>query len=143
MLTMIYANPKATVKPRLNKSLIEATKKLNEHGKQTPDSSLLLSHLSIDDKDGIPKRPKSSQSFSLKPINSKSRTRPTSKFKRDFFMRPAAVPDALAKHGKLVITLPAKRPIRVTKKLPKESEQVKKLPDQKKSIELVPKGNLK
>jgi len=147
---MIYANPKSMFKPRLNESLMDSAKKnFDEHNissnniinKHTPEGSILISNGSIDENDimKIPKRPKSSQSFAAKQISSKIKPRPATKLKLHACNAPKVdITNHMIRSvvqnvninsstNKKSPVQAAKRPIRVTKRLPKELELVRKI----------------
>lgn len=114
-LATIYCNPKISLKTRLNKSLMESTRK-TEHKNQTLESP--QPQTSLDVKARTQKRPKSSQNFLFKPANAKSHLRPSSKPKYEEHLM--LMPSVEAEFSPLVnsqkISMYPRRPARTQKK---------------------------
>lgn len=125
-MATIYGNPKISLKTRLNKSLIESTRR-QEPLSNLLEASPILTHNNIEEKGGWNgKRPKSSQNFIFRPANAKTNLRPTSKpkYEESHLIMPSVGNAELASANNVqkAMTIYPKRSTRIQKKVQKETK---------------------
>jgi len=114
-LATIYGNPEICLKTRLNKSLIESTRK-GEHVNQTLESSAIIVQPSSESK--VQKRPKSSQNFIFKPTKHNIRPSSKPKYEENYLLIPSVEAEfspIISSHKTSAIY--SKRPIKPQKRI--------------------------